>query len=69
MGSYRFFEHGLIAVNAAAEKIVINNAPGNGLRNRLTGETICGDAITIPPSPGQPRAWFFENTADCGKSR
>jgi hypothetical protein len=69
MSSYRFFEHGLIAITAAAEKISIDNPARKGLRNRFTGEVICGDAITIPSSPGQPRAWFFETTSECGKRR
>ena len=69
MSTYRFFEHGLIAVTAAAEKIVIDNPGEKGLRNRFTGETICGDVITIPAAPGQPRAWFFDSTSDCDKRR
>jgi hypothetical protein len=67
MSTYRFFEHGLIAVTAAAEKIVIDNPARKGLRNRFSGETICGDAITIPAATGQPRAYFFDSTSDCGK--
>jgi hypothetical protein len=69
MGTYRFFERGLIAVTAAAEKITIDNLGRKGLRNRFTGQLICGDVITLPPAPGQPRAYFFDNTSDCGTRR
>jgi hypothetical protein len=45
-GAHRFFEHGLIAVSASPVPVTIDRA--------------CGGAVTIPPSPGRPRAWFFD---------
>ncbi len=63
--SYRFFEHGMIAVTAAKEAITIDHLPRRGLRNHLTRELICADSITLPPAPAGPRAHFFDSTSDC----
>jgi hypothetical protein len=67
MGSYRFFEHGMIAVTAG--EMTIHNLARKGLRNRFTGELICGDTITIPATTGEPRAHFFDNSSDCSPGR
>jgi hypothetical protein len=64
--SWRYFEHGLIAVSASRERVKIANPHRRRLRSRETGALICGEAITLPPTSGAPRAFFFDATSDCG---
>lgn len=61
--SYRFFDNGLIVVSASTSPVIIET--GQGYRDHLSGELHCGETITIPPSSGEPRAFFFDSTNDC----
>lgn len=65
--AWRFFENGLIVVTAAPEEMTLNRLPRNALRNVVTGEVICGNSVTLPPSTGQPRAYFFDYVPDCSR--
>lgn len=58
--SWRFFERGLIAVTAAADPVILENATGRGLRDIESGAILRGEKITLAATAGQPRAYFFE---------
>lgn len=62
--TYRFFEHGLIAISASAREASVQNRGRTSLRNRDTGELVCGDTITIPPGGAGARAFFFDTIPD-----
>lgn len=64
--SWRFFEHALIAVSASRESVEIANPHRHRFRSRETNELFCGEIITLPPTSGSPRAFFFDSTSDCG---
>lgn len=64
--SWRYFENGLIAVSASRESVEVANPQRRRLRSRETGALFCGEPITLPPTAGSPRAFFFDDTSDCG---
>jgi hypothetical protein len=53
--SYRFFDQLLIVVTSAAEPVTITMP--------------CGNLASVPSSPDRPRAFFFDNSGDCGRPR
>ena len=61
----RFFENGVIAISASARPTAIENRGGKPLRNRDTGELVCGGTIVIPPGGAGARAFFFDSIPDC----
>jgi hypothetical protein len=62
--SHRFFEHGLVVVTASPQMVAIANDRRMRLRNRETGEIVCGAEIRIPAAPAV-RAWFFDKVSTC----
>ena len=59
-GAYRVYENGIIAISAGTEEVVIDHRQNTPLRNHVTGESVGGRTITLPPSDGIPRAYFFD---------